>query len=133
MSRIVAGNQQILSQLNAARSRVNGSCSFRLFQDSVPLTPNVTVSDMVESSFAGYGRINTAGKFGMPFKVTDGLYQVDSSPFTVTPTADDDQLAKGWYIYLGSDVLYAASFPSPLPVVAGVPISVVVSLQEGTL
>jgi len=131
MSQIMTSNVQLLSQLNASRSRVNGNVSLRLISGEVDLSPAMLVTDIPESSFTGYARKNLVGQWGAIFKVRDGLYQVDSTVQTFTPTADDVQKVGGWFICDNTTLLYAATFGALVDVVDGVPISFVLSLQEG--
>lgn len=133
MSQIIATNTKVLSQLNAARAVVNNNCSFRLFQNDIQPQPGTLLIHLVESGFTGYGRINTTSQFGAPFKVLDGLYQCRSNAFVVTPTAGSDEFVYGWMICQASTLLYASRFDEPQPVLNGVPVTVVIELQEGNL
>lgn len=133
MSQIIASNSKVLSQLNTARAIVNGACSFRLFTSPLTVTPGNILSNFVEAAFPGYVRINTAGKFGSPLKVIDGLYECSSTPFELTCTDDTDQQIAGWYIWSASTWIYAALFPEPIPALNGTTFSIIVQLQESSM
>lgn len=133
MSQIVASNERVLSQLNTAVSFLNSPLSFRLFSNPVTLTPATALLDLIESAFPGYTRLATTGKFGPPFKVTDGRYQSSSSSFDVTCTADSAESVYGWSISLGSRLYYSALFPEPIQALNGRLFSIVVAIQEASL
>lgn len=133
VSQFVATNNRVLSQLEYARTVLNGSRSFRLFTNPVTLSPATNLLDLVEATFPGYTRINTSGYFPAPYKLTEGWYQCDSNPFEVTVTGESTNLVHGWSISTGADLLYAAKFAEPIPAADGYTFSVIVSLAEKSL
>lgn len=133
MANAVTGNSFLYDLLLQQRATLNGNCSLRLFVGEPDLSPATLPSALVEANFTGYLRKNTVGSFGLPVKVSEGLYQINSDPFLWIGEGDPGDPVTGWCVVLNLKLLFAGLFPVPIVVNNGTPVSLVVQLQEASL
>ena len=139
MGGIIDSNKQLQDMIDYLRGTFLNTANtyVRLFKNNFTPDPASVLADFTEANFTGYAAIQVNAKFGTPYKVIDGEYQTDSSPFAFTCTSGSSQTTYGWYLTfydgVNTTVRKSGVFASPLVFVPGASFNIQLSPQEWAL
>lgn len=133
MSALVASNALLLDRATSLRTLLSTGITLRLFTAPSALSPATLLAAFTEANFGGYSGQSLAGDFGVPVKIQDGEYQINSSAKTFTCSGSPSNTVLGLYLDNGTDVLYSSLFDSPISVSSGVTFTVSISPQDWSL
>lgn len=137
MGDMVVMNVHLLAVLNYTLSTwISSGAELRIFQNDFEPGPDSLLSEFIPATYGGYAPVDLAAEWGTPFKVVDGMYQVDSSEFEFEYTGIPTQYVYGWYIVQTSgtpSVRMCGRFPAPVFMNAGVTFKIIVSPQSWSL
>jgi len=139
MGGIIDSNKQLSDVIDYIRGTfLNTADSYvHLFKNNFTPDPSSILTDFTEATFTGYAAVQVNSKFATPYKVIDGEYQTDSTPFTFTCTGGSPQTCYGWYLtwFDGTTTWVRKSgvFLTPLAFASGASFNIQISPQEWAL
>lgn len=126
---IVASNALLRKRSETFRTYLNSGMSLRLFANQFTPTPADKLASFVESGFPGYLRVNLDNQFQAPAKVKDGLYETKTLTQSFTCTGATNQVAWGWFITDGVDVLLSRPFIVGVEMAPGKSVELIIKVQ----
>lgn len=137
MGDMIITNVHLLDVLNWTVSEwISTGAELRIFLNDFEPNPDTALIEFIEATYGGYARVDLAAEWNAPYKVVDGLYQVDTNEFTYEYTGIPAQNVYGWYIVQTSgtpSVRMCGRFPGPVFMNAGATFKLIISPQSWAL